>query len=672
MKKILYTFTALLALSVISCGEKDSPINQEPSGPSGGDQPSSGTEISEISIPEKLSMDVDWTDGQLLVVTLTPASASMSDVTASITSGDDVIRIEKATGGFRVKPKKEGTASVKVSATKGSATSKTCAVTVTAPGISQAVELTSISLGSVSSVELADLTSKGESEIAQIPVTLEPSTAGISDVSVSSSDKDVHAELVNDGSLKLLVTIPSNTSHATTNARDAVVTLKAKKGPATSAKLTVGVRGHVTGLSIDAPAKFLEGKEIHFTYGETVKLTPVFTKTGQLKTGGDKVNYTCPTGLNVADNVLSATSSQNLTGASGSVSLKAQCGLSPTIEVKVHTYAVPTGFSIDSHLPEGIGNAFKVGGSYILSIKVLPENTARQYVSVGCSASTANLTYETTYTSNLTKLDIKAIKSTQYSESFTFTAGSQKETWTFYVNDYNPGDVKIGDYVYRTADNKGFRRSDGGLRAVGRDSEGKDWIRQNSVSSGQQSGEGWVGLVFDKALTFVDDLPSDMKAGLKGDDGVPVHVGVLAPKDAKTNGSSTTCNWGQLEITWSSLYPKPYVTNSNTYKIYLADKALKSKLIFFSYVENYVIDYPLPESGHTPWMLPSYIDAQFMASYAKVFQKNGAAMSGSYWTACCDTNNKNYAGAMKWSGNEVTTGLYGKTENYKLRPVFFL
>ncbi len=136
MKKILYTFTALLALAVISCGEKDSP-NQEPSGPSGGDQPSGGSTV-------EASIDVAFTE-----------------------------------------------------------------------------------------IELSDLTAEGKSESALIPVSISPVEAGISDVEVSSSDKDVHAELrEQDGGFKLLISIPSNPEHKPTNVRTATVTLKPKKGPA--------------------------------------------------------------------------------------------------------------------------------------------------------------------------------------------------------------------------------------------------------------------------------------------------------------------------------------------------------------------------------------------------------------------------------------------------------
>lgn len=662
MKKILYIFTALLALAVISCGEKDSP-NQEPSGPSGGDQPSSGTEISEISIPEKLSMDVDWTDGQLLVVTLTPASASMSDVTASITSGEDVISIEKATGGFRVKPKKVGSAVVKVSASKGSATSKTCTVTVTEPGISQAVELTSISLGSVSSVELADLTPKGESEIALIPVTLEPSTAGISDVLVSSSDSDVHAELINDGSLKLLVTIPSNTTHAETKVRDAVVTLKAKKGPANSAKLDVGVRGHVIGLSLTVPGKYLESGEVHFTYGEKVKLSPTFTKTGTLKSGGDKITYTCGSGVSVtSSNEIYCSSSSSVTGAGSSTYVKAQCGFSETLEIMVHTYSVPTDITVSSGIPEDLGNAFKVGGNYILTVTVTP-STARQYVTPSCSLGTDYLTISDTYNTGK-KFDIVPKKSTESREKIIFTAGTKTVEWPFYINDYHPGDVKIGDYVYRTSTG-GVRRSDGGLRAVG---NGQAWIRKNTVLPDTKSGESLLGVVFDTGLTFVSDLPSDMKVGVKGENGVAVHVGVVALMDAN-NGQSCTWSTGGNTITtsWSPITPS--FTSSNTYKIYLAHKGKKSSLAFFNLIENFANQKPLP-SGTTPWMMPSYLDFEHMGNFAKVLQGNGVALSGTYWTGCCEGSS--LAGTAKWENNTCTMGKQYFSTGQKLRPVFFL
>lgn len=515
-------------------------------------------------------------------------------------------------------------------------------------------------------IELSDLTAEGKSESALIPVSISPVEAGISDVEVSSSDKDVHAELrEQDGGFKLLISIPSNPEHKPTNVRTATVTLKPKKGPAASVKVSVGIRGHVTGLTLTPASQFLENGEVHFTVGEKVALTPALTKTGELKAGGDKIIYNCPNGLTVTDNKLYCLNSASPTGGSASVTLKAKCGLSPEVELKIHTYAVPTGFEIDPHLPANLGgNYFQKGSSYIVSVKVLP-STARQYVNAACSVSQDYLVFSTTQTSTLTKLDIQAKRSTQNQEKFTFTAGTYTQTWYFAINDYLAGDVKIGDYVYRTSTG-GVRRSDGGLRASGTDANGKFWVRQSSVNSNQQSGETLLGIVFDTGLTF--DLPSNMKAGVKGDDGVTKHVGVLALQDAN---NSKTCNWGSAFSNWGSFVPS--YQSSNTYLIYKAVYAKGNYSVTFNqYLDAFKNTKPLPTTGTTPWMLPSYIDFQFMSQYGKVLNHNGAAFSGYYWTACIDPLNDNLAGAANWSGDSCTVSMIYRNGNGKLRPVFFL
>jgi hypothetical protein len=265
------------------------------------------------------------------------------------------------------------------------------------------------------------------------------------------------------------------------------------------------------------------------------------------------------------------------------------------------------------------------------------------------------------------KLDLQAKKSTQNQEKFTFTAGTYTQTWYFAINDFLAGDVKIGDYVYRTSTG-GVRRSDGGLRASGNDANGKFWVRQSSVKSNLQSGETLLGIVFDTGLTFVSDLPSNMKVGVKGDDGVTKHVGVLALQDAN---NSKTCNWGSASGNWGSFVPS--YQSSNTYLIYKAVYAKGNYTVTFNqYLDAFKNTKPLTTTGTTPWMLPSYIDFQYMSQYGKVLNQNGAAFSGYYWTACIDPLNDDLAGAANWSGNSCTVSMIDKNLSGKLRPVFFL
>ena len=649
-------FILALVLAAACGKETPAPQGNEPSGGNGGSSPS---EIESISIPATLEMDVDWADGVPLTVTLSPEGASQDDVAAKV-EDESVVSVEKSASGFLVKPKKVGTTKVSVRALKGGASTQTCQVKVNEKGITQATEIESISL-SQTAVELADLTESGSAEVALIPLTLSPPNATVNDLRISCSDSKVTAELVAGDPVAIRVSIPSNTGHTPTDVRTAKVTVSPRRGGASAGVLSVKVCGHVYGLSLTAPFQYLESGEIHFTYGEKVKLTPNLTKTGTLKSGADKVNYVCPSGITVTDNELYCLSSSNLTGASKSVSLTAQCGLSPTVKLQVHTYATPTDIEINSNLPAELENTYQKGGQYIMNIKVKPE-TARQRVEVSCSASQDIIVFTPSYLSTQTKLDITAKGVTQNQAYFTLKAGTLTKEWRFHVNEFLPGDIKIGDYVYRTSSG-GVRRSDGGLRA-----SGTNWIRQDYVKSNTQSGETLIGIIFDTSPVCMSDIPSDMKAGIKDGNGVTRHVGVLALEDGRISGQYF-CNWGDKITSWGTYVPD--YTMSNTYKNYTVLSSKGSSVTFNQYLTSFESLVKRP-NGSTPWMLPCYIDFQFMGQYGKVLNNNGAGFIGQYWTSSINKASPDYVGAASWANNACSVSLIHRNGSSKVRPVFFL
>ena len=649
-------FILALVLAAACSKETPAPQGNEPSGGNGGSSPS---EIESISIPATLEMDVDWADGVPLTVTLSPKGASQDDVAAKV-EDESVVSVEKSASGFLVKPKKVGTTKVSVRALKGGASTQTCQVKVNEKGITQATEIESISL-SQTAVELADLTESGSAEVALIPLTLSPPNATVNDLRISCSDSKVTAELVAGDPVAIRVSIPSNTGHTPTDVRTAKVTVSPRRGGASQGVLSVKVCGHVYGLSLTAPFQYLESGEIHFTYGEKVKLTPNLTKTGTLKSGADKVNYVCPSGITVTDNELYCLSSSNLTGASKSVSLTAQCGLSPTVKLQVHTYATPTDIEINANLPSELGNTYQKGSQYIMNLKVKPE-TARQRVEVSCSASQDIIVFTPSYLSTQTKLDITAKGVTQNQAYFTLKAGTLTKEWRFHVNEFLPGDIKIGDYVYRTSSG-GVRRSDGGLRA-----SGTNWIRQDYVKSNTQSGETLIGIIFDTSPVCMSDIPSDMKAGIKDGNGVTKHVGVLALEDGRISGQYF-CNWGDKITSWGTYVPD--YTMSNTYKNYTVLSSKGSSVTFNQYLTSFESLVKRP-NGSTPWMLPCYIDFQFMGQYGKVLNMNGAGLIGQYWTSSINKANQDYVGAASWANNACSVSLIHRNGSSKVRPVFFL
>ena len=266
------------------------------------------------------------------------------------------------------------------------------------------------------------------------------------------------------------------------------------------------------------------------------------------------------------------------------------------------------------------------------------------------------------YLSTQTKLDITAKGVTQNQAYFTLKAGTLTKEWRFHVNEFLPGDIKIGDYVYRTSSG-GVRRSDGGLRA-----SGTTWIRQDYVKSNTQSGETLIGIIFDRSPVCLSDIPSDMKAGIKDGNGVTKHVGVLALEDGRISGQYF-CTWGNKITSWGNYVPD--YTMSNTYKNYTVLSSKGSAVTFNQYLTSFESLVKRP-NGSTPWMLPCYIDFQFMGQYGKVLNNNGAGFIGQYWTSSINKASPDYVGAASWANNACSVSLIHRNGSSKVRPVFFL
>jgi len=667
MKKLFIITMALTIGGLITgCGKDEkSPGSEEGITPS----TENDVEITSISVPATLSLDSDWTDGVILPVTLSPSEASIENVNAKV-DDESVIDVERQQVGFLITPKKIGTAKVTFAPSFGPASAQTCKVSVTEPGVSEAVSINTIK-AEKTSVELSDLTANGEGEEILIPVTLTPSNATYSDLSCSSNDNGVTATLYpgSEGSCYVKIAVESNPTHAQTNVRTAKVTLHAKKGGASDAVISVGVRGHATSFSLgikNISSENVEDGEIHISKGETVDLKPRFESTGTMKSDV-KISYNLPDDLTVDSNILSVSNSFTPTTYKSSITLKASFQ-SFSDEVKVHTYSAPTGMKFDDHL--SVSGHFKAGtANYILSITALPE-TARQGAAQWYYKGSNLKNISVTRTNTVLKLEFNAATSTEDSDRIEFTQNSVKYNWDFYVDDFVASDPKVGDYVYRTSSG-GLRVSDGGLRALN-----SAWFRQESVNPDTKSGETLLGVIFDPSIDYDSDIPSTMKTAVGGK-----HLAAVAIKDIPSGSNSLLSRWGAAENqfgSWntSSYGNKPaYTENSSTYKIYLGEKAMGSKLYFNSALEGFSSTLPLPTKGTTPWMLPCYVDGQTMKTFAGIVQNSLGRYSSSsklyqsYWTSSYANTIEAYS--MTWSGTNCTLKSANKYNySYRLRPVF--
>lgn len=666
MKYLGVLVLAAMALAgSLSCSKEKNPSGSNPSG-------TDKVEIQSIEMPSSMSMDVDW-DPVTLVVGLTPSNASLDDVEAKVKDGS-VISLERVQTGFRISPRKVGQTTVTVRALSGPAASKTCTVVVTEAGMSGTVEVSSIKLGE-NDIQLADLAPNGEAEYALIPLALSPSNVTVADLQCSSDDGSVHAELVPGDPAALMVTIPSNTSHAATSVRTAKVRVRAKNGPASDAVLSVSIRGHVYGLELGASAEHMENGEIHFTENEAVTLKPEIAATGALKNGADKIQYTYPASdISIDGNVLRYVKSGKITGAKDFLSLKAECGCAPAADMKVHTYTVPSDISFDDHMDEGA--AFKVGGSYILSVKVLPEN-ARQKLTYSQSGTAMAIT-DFVEVSTGAKLDLRAENSTKDQQSITFKAANLSRTWYYVIDDYAAGDVKPGDFVYYSP-SAGFTRSDGGLRAI---SYTGGWKRMTKNSVAPTSYTSLIGVVYEAGADAEAGISDIKLCGLKDGYGKAVHAKVLSLKDSGNKWVYST-SAPQFDSKWdkSKYGPAPVgQNNSNSYNLFRGLQAYNAavgasyrvKAIYSTETYNSE-EHPVKigtssVAGSTGWLVPSYVEAVFILDRKDIWSNAFSIIKGSagasyvddydgpYWTSCIDpSNQKNAYTSKKSSVNREST-----------------
>ena len=707
MKKFFYLLFASLAV-LASCGKENDVNSDQPSGGDEGGGEGGYAEISSIEIPSSLEMDVDWS-GVMLDVKLSPSNATMDDVKGEVGDGS-VVSIEKQGNGFLVKPLKVGSTTVKVSATKGGASSKTCSVKVNEKGMTEVVEVSKCEL--LSSDELDKRTLQDYSQLnGTFKVKLTPSNAKLWDDMTWSVDKPDWVESIGpqkgmnygDGKYGFYVVLKKNSSNATGRTGTMYVTLTPKKGSG-SLKVPITVCGHIYKVEYavlkETSNSKIENGEIHLTVGESITLTPTISKTGNL-VSGDGLNYSIPSGsgLSVSSNTLSLSSSASSNNAGMSVGVKDKFGKELT-SFKVHTYAAPAAMWI-SKVDDG-KSSYYTGDQVSFTVSVNP-STARQ------KWEATDSYYEVvSQTASTLKIKITGGGAVD-SKKVNVACAANKSIGNYayiYVDSYKSTDLKIGDYVVYNSSTKKFRQMDGGVRAYNSPSWRTASSNQSLNKPGSlSSGEKIVGIV---TRTISDDgantLASKWDCRLQGFTNVSGHARMVSLTNGEewrwsdaTYSESDFKNWwtGTTGNYMKSLWGTPPAhapgdySASEEYRTTMGwiefNKRMSSatprvKAVYSATDYNTSCPLPAPTTassgGTTQWLLPiddfSKTEVSLLneaLTYAKNAGTTATKLDGKYWTACYKTyDNTSYY-------LDIANGTYSSTSrstSYPARLVCYL
>ena len=472
------------AAVIFSCGKEKQPEdnNEDPEDV----QEEETIEVTSITLRKtNIEMDITLTEGKIIEVISTTPSVNEDYLNAEIITGDDVISLERDERGWRAKPKKLGTAKVKITPQRGGA-SVECTVTVSEGNVADAVPITKLSC-SQKSFTLKDLDESGYSigpDKVTVAFNIEPAEAVFgADINVTVDREDVLGVEM-DGHNLTILSMP-NTSHKPSETGTFNVYVKPKKGSARSVTLKVEVTGHVYGIQLglfDSPSTDWKVKDELKTIilVENVKLdlkprilatdrrkydiaesADLFLSTGKNKVGSwEKADYSygtvSPNGILVAGSHFTAAMGDQklylVTAPKGS-------GIS-AVGYPVEVYQAIKQFSLNSDVTE---NTPVLNGQFTISLENWPP--------INYTRPDFEVEYDKNYLSLVSQdgghYTFKCIKATStiLTKLKAYPVGRKEllDEVSFHINQFAPSDRKPGDFVYWNS-TLGFYASDGGLR----------------------------------------------------------------------------------------------------------------------------------------------------------------------------------------------------------------
>lgn len=565
--------------------------------------------------------------------------------------------------GSNIVAKAEGTTTIRASVKDDEKVYCECTVNVS-PKIN-AKTITSIDL-TKTYVEVSDLgANESTADFVNVGVTLSPSDADWSDVNVYSDDEDVQVDKLSGDPLNLMISVRPNSEHQPTDVRNVTVHVNALKG-GVEKTVTVKVCGHVRSISVPLISGYpIDGGIIRLVRGNSYKINAILNTTGTLPSDYNDILHfqSLSTALtSTQDGTLTVPDGYAVTGGEGNpLEVYLDCikydedYISP-LRIKVHTYEKPTSYTFS--LDGGDGNVMLASAtsSHRLVVKSSP---AKSLCYLNVSSAPTELQEISIDRSNyINIINFKAVSSTLNSRTISFSSPlGSVPSWTFYIDDFSATEPKIGDFVYYN--NGTFNWSDGGLRAINSANTTRyaDGSTLNPVS-----GKGTlIGVIYDNFEGTSDDIKL---VGLSGK-----HFKVCCVKDATVGGGESgsgkysytkvSCN---ISSRWlSNPYHRPDAYEENTINANLGILLYNSEISDSEYEYRIRAHYPVESLGNSEtsgslpvkvgtssitgssgWLLPLKKDAEMMISRKSIITHSSSinALSGTYWTASYDTNDK--------------------------------
>lgn len=542
-----------------------------------------------------IEMDITWSEGKIIeIIKPSYQEVPLGRISAKV-EDESIISISKDFDGhgFRVKPKKVGTTTVKFTPDKGPAEA-TCTVTVSEGDVAGKKEISSIT-AEETEIELRDLVqssgAKPRGETKYVKVTLEPADASIySDVDIWTDREDVLTVYASASDKVCIETAPNESDDDSVTGKFNVY-IKAKRGSAKTATITVNVKGHVYGATLDAVQEEVPGiveieggkPSVYLTVGDKAfDLKPRVLKTGPVKEEDDKweLYLTELSGTDYvesSDNFVEFTSGGAVKANSSSLSKKhfisvsvpamntSLGGINYFCNVPVYAYDAVSSLTV-----EAIGGAqeyYTVGEVIRLGVKVEPATARQGYTVENNDAKYLEITSQTN-----SELKLKVLKGKYESSGVRIKAKanpSQSKYYSLQLNTYRSSDVKPGDFVYYNSSTGVFGVSDGGLRFI------SDWEHfriDETAKPNEASAAYLIGVVFDTESTLIANLNSlGQRDGsgtltLKGL-GSPAgkHVGIVSSRFAgkvEWCGNDSSRDLAYFKETWndSKYGPVPEVS----------------------------------------------------------------------------------------------------------------
>lgn len=587
-------------------------------------------EISKIEMDTEVYLREGDSEGKTLSVRLTPSEATSDMLKCS--GGEEFVTVSAVDGGLKFVPKKVGSTNVKVEARRGSAAAKTVNVVILSKDAYSDYVISEIKY-SPSKVELKD------NGTLDVTLELTPSGATVADITVSSKDGAIAD--VEKGSGKVIKIVgkgPGSTK----------ITVKGLREGSTGIEIPVTVYGHVTGISS------VSGKD-EMMVGEEYTFQANLSTTGTLMSGDGQVTWSSNSSRVTVDASTGKVKAVTANGSTVAATITATFGsFTKTQNVLVWSYPTSVTPTVTGsyELEESKYNLKKGSQSMTVSWKIEPATAKQELSSVTMqyasgtnqgktpgpgTVSAANSlkgTLQTLLTSgssaNIYDINLVAVPVNVKSGS------TVQGNISFYVNEFNSADVKVGDYVYYQSGN--FNWSDGGVRTM--------YPALRKITKATTSLGTLIGQVYST------EVPSDPafnaltnKKGFSNKGGQ--HARVISVKLAN-NGSSTKwsddCDDVESSSNWTGgPYPttaegREFSTKLNT--IYYNGKRGDSHDIkpgLLLYDGNSCFDVTTfgalqtttsGSKSHTGWMLPTtgsakefYLSGRFSDVFTKLENK---------------------------------------------------